>query len=82
MICEADTLSKEKHVINFLNDNLMLELQKFVLQRVCDDAVLFKKELIKSLKWLSSPDIEQLKQWVWLEFGKIHGDVISEVIGV
>jgi hypothetical protein len=60
----------------------MLELQKFVLQRVCDDAVLFKRELIKSLKWLSSPDLEHLKQWVWLEFGKIHGDVISEVIGV
>ena len=57
----------------------MLELQKFVLQQVCDDAVLFKKELIKSLKWLSSPDIEQLKQWVWLEFGKTYADMIKEV---
>jgi hypothetical protein len=57
----------------------MLELQKFVLQRVCDDALLFKKELIKSLNWLSSPDLEKLKQWVWLEFGKMYEDIINEV---
>ena len=57
----------------------MLELQKFVLQHVCDDALLFKKELIKSLNWLSSPDLEKLKQWVWLEFGKMYEDIINEV---
>lgn len=57
----------------------MLELQKFVLQRVCEDTRLFKKELIKSLKWLSSPDIEKLKQWVWLEFGKTHADILKEI---
>lgn len=58
---------------------LMLELQKFVLQRVCEDARLFKKELIKSLQWLSSQDIETLKKWVWTEFGKTHSDIIREV---
>lgn len=57
----------------------MLELQKFVLQRVCEDARLFKKELIKSIHWLSSPDIEQLKQWVWNEFGGNYADIIREV---
>lgn len=57
----------------------MLELQKFVLQRVYDDARLFKRELIKSLKWLSSPDIEKLRQWVHNEFGNIHPDIIKEV---
>lgn len=57
----------------------MLELQKFVLQRVCEDSRLFKKELVKSLKWLSSPDIEKLKQWVWSEFGKTHAEIIREV---
>jgi hypothetical protein len=57
----------------------MLELQKFVLQRVYDDSRLFKRELIKSLTWLSSPDIEQLKQWVMLEFGNTHSNIINEV---
>ena len=57
----------------------MLELQKFVLQRVCEDARLFRKELIKSIQWLGSPDIDILKQWVWNEFGKTHADIIKEV---
>jgi hypothetical protein len=57
----------------------MLELQKFVLQRVCDDARLFKRELIKSIKWLNSPDIENLRRWVCLEYGNTHSDIIQEV---
>ena len=57
----------------------MLELQKFVLQRVCEDTRLFRKELIKSIQWLGSPDIDILKQWVWNEFGKTHADIIKEV---
>ncbi len=60
----------------------MLELQKFVLQEVCKDANLFKKELIKSVKWLSSPDIEKLRYWVMLEFGNTHSDIINEVFCV
>jgi hypothetical protein len=58
----------------------MLELQKFVLQRVYDDAKLFKRELIKSLKWLSSSDVAKLRQWVMLEFGNTHSDIIKEVL--
>ena len=57
----------------------MLELQKFVLQRVCDDTRLFKRELKKSLRWLSLPEIEMLRQWVWREFGHTHADIISDV---
>lgn len=58
---------------------LMLELQKFVLQRVCEDARLFKRELIKSIKWLSSPDVENLRHWVMNEYGNTHSDIIKEV---
>jgi hypothetical protein len=56
----------------------MLELQKFVLQRVCEDAHLFKKELIKSLHWLGSQDVEKLRQWVWFEFGNKYADIIKD----
>lgn len=58
----------------------MLELQKFVLKRVYDDAILFKRELIKSLKWLSSSDVAKLRHWVMQEFGNTHSDIIKEVM--
>jgi hypothetical protein len=57
----------------------MLELQKFVLQRVCEDARLFKKELMKSIKWLTLPEVEILKLWVINEFGTRHSEIIKEV---
>jgi hypothetical protein len=63
-----------------IKNSLMLELQKFVLQRVYDDANLFKRELIKSIKWLSSSDLAKLRKWVMLEFGNIHSDIIKEVL--
>ena len=59
---------------------LMLELQKFVLQRVHEDAKLFKKELKKSLKWLSTEEMEYLRPWVWIEFGDKHSEIIKEVL--
>jgi hypothetical protein len=58
---------------------VMLELQKFVLTHVREDVQLFKKELIKSILWLDTPDLEKLKEWVWNEFGRTHADVIREV---
>ena len=56
----------------------MLELQKFVLEHVGEDARLFKKELMKSISWLSFPDTERLKQWVYHEFGNKHPEIIQE----
>ena len=38
-----------------------------------------KIELIKSIKWLSSPDVENLRHWVMNEYGKTHSDIIKEV---
>lgn len=57
----------------------MLELQKFVLQRVSDDARLFKKELTKSIQWLNSQDVEKLKQWAITRFGNTHAEILREV---
>ena len=57
----------------------MLELQKYVLQQVCEDARLFKKELIKSIKWLSFPEVKNLKLWVITEYGNRHSEIITEV---
>jgi hypothetical protein len=60
----------------------MLELQKFVLARVCDDLVLFKKELRKSLLWLNLEESTILRDWVLKTFGATHGDAINEVLSV
>ena len=57
----------------------MLELQKFVLLRVSDNKNLFKRELTKSLAWLSSQEVEELREWAEKQFGKTHADVINEV---
>jgi hypothetical protein len=57
----------------------MLELQKFVLQRVCDDKGLFKKELRKSLGWLKLDELEILREWVVKNFWNTHQEEIIEV---
>ena len=57
----------------------MLEMQKFVLQRVHDDYRLLKKELIKSFRWLTYIELEDLRNWVLEEFGKTHKEIIDEV---
>ncbi len=57
----------------------MLELQQLTLQNLCGDKDLFKKELLKSVKWLQSYEIFQLRRWLKNNFRETHGDIISEV---
>ena len=57
----------------------MLELQQLTLQNLCCDKELFKKELIKSIKWLHSYEIFQLRRWLKNNYYETHGDIISEV---
>jgi hypothetical protein len=60
----------------------MLELQKFVLQQVCDQKELFRKELYKSISWLKLEEVELLREWVVNQFGQKYNDVINEVFCV
>jgi hypothetical protein len=41
----------------------MLELTKHILQRVSFDKILFRKELIKALKWLKEDEALLLQAW-------------------
>ena len=71
---------KSRIQLNFSNKYLiMLEFQKFVLQQISDDRVLFKKELQKSILWLKPEEIENLKEWVTDRFGNTYNDTIMEV---
>jgi len=47
----------------------MLDYAKMILQKVSFDPHLFHKELIKSLKWLSEKEKNELKVWAINKFG-------------
>ena len=57
----------------------MLEHQKIVIDNVSEDKYLFRKELVKSLKWLSPDEITQLLKWVKNKYWHIHKEIIKEV---
>lgn len=57
----------------------MLELSKNILQKVSFDKTLFRKELIKAIKWLKEDEKALFKMWCVATFGNVYGDVIREV---
>ena len=57
----------------------MFELSKQILQKVSFDKTLFRKELIKAVKWLKPDEKLLLKVWCLSTFGNIYKDIIVEV---
>ena len=57
----------------------MLEHQKLILEKVSHNKELFRKELVKSLKWLKSYEIFRLHVWLKQRFYLTHGDIIRDV---
>jgi len=57
----------------------MYELSKKVLTKVSFDRRLFKKELLKSKKWLKPNESLMLKAWCLATFGHMHKEIIIEV---
>ena len=57
----------------------MYELSKKVLTKVSFDRKLFKKELLKSKKWLQPNESLMLKAWCLATFGHMYREVILEV---
>lgn len=60
----------------------MLEHQKIVLLGVKHDKYLFRKELIKSIKWLNSFEQTQLFTWVTETFRHLHAAIIEDIFYV
>ena len=56
----------------------MLEFSKKVLNKVSFDKKLFKKELQKSLRWLSKREMPHLKIWALATFSQ-YKNIILEV---
>ena len=57
----------------------MLDHQKSMLEKVSHNKELFKKEIIKSFRWLKSYEIIQLHFWLKKNYGQSHGDVIRDI---
>ena len=56
----------------------MLELQKLVLQNVSDNKELFRKEIVKSFRWLKSYEIYNLHKWLNENYGETHKEIIKD----
>lgn len=57
----------------------MFELSKNILQKVSFDKTLFRKELMKAVKWLKPEEKALLMIWCLTTFGNQYQDVIHEV---
>lgn len=57
----------------------MLKHQKIVLSNVRHYLPLFRKELKKTLDWLNDDEINELQEWLEINFDGKHADIIEEV---
>ena len=60
-----------------MNPTNMLELQKFVLERVYENRFLFAKELKKSFQWLDDQDLVKLYSWSIGKFSERYKSIID-----
>lgn len=57
----------------------MLEYVKTILQKVSFDTVLFRKELQKSIEWLTLKEKVELKGWLNYSFNGDHQKIIKDI---
>jgi hypothetical protein len=55
----------------------MLKYVKTVLTRVSFDARLFEKELRKAIKMLVAEEIQELRDWCYINFGQQHQAILN-----
>lgn len=57
----------------------MLEYTKTILQKVSFNRELFRKELLKSKRWLRREELILLQAWCLVTFNEQYSDVLREV---
>ncbi|MBT3417287.1 MAG: hypothetical protein HN427_00780 [Flavobacteriales bacterium] len=55
----------------------MLELSKNILSKVSFDKILFKKELRKSIGWMSKKEVIHLKIWTLTTFSQYKNTILE-----
>ncbi len=56
----------------------MLEYVKTILKKVSFDSNLFEKELVKAIKELLQPELQELKKWCYDQFGDIYYAILNK----
>jgi hypothetical protein len=56
----------------------MFEYSKEILTKVSFDRNLFKKELLKAIKWLKADERKLLMMWCLTTFGHKYSDIIAQ----
>lgn len=59
------------------NTTSRLEYAKMILQKVSFDARLFRKELKKSLSWVTHEEARDLRDWVVANYKHLTGDTLA-----
>lgn len=57
----------------------MLEYIKTILVKVSFDQFLFEKELRKSFTLLVQEELNELKNWCYIQFATLHAPVLNQV---
>lgn len=57
----------------------MFDYSKEILLKVSFDKNLFRKELIKALKWLKPDEKKMLMMWAVANFGHMYMGIITQV---
>lgn len=56
----------------------MFELTKKILTKVSFDSLLFQKELLKALRWMTDKEeIQRLREWCIKEFGSLYPTIVQ-----
>jgi hypothetical protein len=58
---------------------IMLDFSKMILEKVSFDKTLFRKELMKAIKWIEPNEKAQLRAWCLNTFGDEFSSEILEV---
>jgi len=57
----------------------MLDLAKYILDKISFDENLFIKELKKFIEWTKNEDLDELKDWCFLKYGNVYGRIMINV---
>lgn len=58
----------------------MIEYAKVILPKISFSRDLFRKELIKCVKWAENPkDLNELREWCNSNFGEMYPEILNDV---
>lgn len=66
------------YIHTILKRTVMLEYAKAILPKVTFSRLLFKKELLKCIRWMKPGEIKELKRWCFHTFSHQYPDILQE----